>query len=263
MLRGIDHLVIAVPDLDAAVAELTESVGLAFTAGGRHPGAGTANRIAFLGEPYLELIAVEDEAAARERPIGAAALRALERGGGLATYALVDDELEVTVPQLQANQSTIGPVTYGERERPDGERVEWWTATFDSLSRYNPPFLIRHAHAGAEWGTVALEERRAFRHPIGSPVELQRLDVATPDPPALAAEYFSQLNVEFWAVSDLAVTSIGPHTIRLIPTNEMPAGSEVVLGAAVDTPRSVDALGVRFSVEPAVAQAVVEEPGAH
>ncbi len=263
MLRGIDHLVIAVPDLDAAAEELTESLGLAFTVGGRHPGAGTINRIAFLGEPYLELIAVDDEAAARERPIGAAALRALERGGGLATYALVDDAVEVTAGELQVNGSAIGAATHGERERPDGERVEWWTATFESLSRYAPPFLIRHAYAGAEWSPSAIEERRAFRHPIGSPVKLQRLDIATPDPPLLAADYFTQLGVEFWAVADLAVTTIGPHTIRLIPTNEMPVGAEVVLGASVETPRSVDALGVRFLVEPAVAQAAVAEPGAH
>ena len=263
MLRGIDHLVIAVPDLDAAVAELSEAVGLAFTAGGRHPGAGTANRIAFLGEPYLELIAVEDEAAARARPIGAAALRALERGGGLATYALIDDDLEVTVPELQANGSDIGAVAHGERERQDGERVAWWTATFETLSRYTPPFLIRHGYAGAEWGPAAMEERRTFRHPIGSPVELQRLDIATPDPPALAADYFDQLNLEFWAVADLAVTAVGPHTIRLLPTHDMPVGSAVVLGAEVATPRSVDALGTRFMVEPAGAVAAVEEPGVH
>ena len=38
MASGIDHLVIAVNDPDAAAAELTETVGLAFTAGGRHVG---------------------------------------------------------------------------------------------------------------------------------------------------------------------------------------------------------------------------------
>jgi catechol 2,3-dioxygenase-like lactoylglutathione lyase family enzyme len=251
MLRGIDHLVIAVPDLDAAVAELTESLGLAFTAGGKHPGVGTVNRIAFLGEPYLELIAVEDEELAPQGPIGRAALRALENGGGLATYALVDDALAVTVAELQANGSTIGPAEYGSRERPDGERAEWWTATLDRLGPDAPPFLIRHAYAGGEWSPSALEERRAFRHPLGSAVALERLDIATPDPPALAAEYFAQLGVEFWAVADLAVTTIGLHTIRLLPTHEMEVPAAVVLGAAVDAPRTVDALGVRFYVEPA------------
>jgi catechol 2,3-dioxygenase-like lactoylglutathione lyase family enzyme len=250
MLRGIDHLVIAVPDLEAAGEELTQALGLSFAAGGRHPGAGTANRIAFLGEPYLELIAVDDEAAASERPIGAAALRTLEEGGGLATYALLDDALEVTVPELQANGSAIGSVTRGSRQRPDGETVEWWTATFDQLGLDRPPFLIRHAYAGAEWGPEALEERRAFAHPVGSPVSLERLDLAAADPPGLAADYFAELGVEFWAVADLAVTTIGPHTIRLRPASEMQFPAVIVLGAAVDEPRSVEALGVRFLVEP-------------
>lgn len=251
MLRGIDHLVIAVPDLDSAAAELTDVLGLAFTAGGSHPGAGSANRLAFLGEAYLELIAVRDEALARERPIGAAALRTLAAGGGFATYALVDDALDVTVAELTANGSRIAPPQHGSRTRPDGETVEWWTATFDRLGPDTPPFLIRHAMAGSEWGAAALEERRAYRHPIGSPVSLVRLDIATPDPPALAADYHAQLGLEFWAVADLAVCTIGPHTIRLLPTHDMPVGAAIVLGARVDLPRTVDALGVRFLVEPA------------
>jgi hypothetical protein len=253
MLRGIDHLVIAVGDLDAASAELEQTLGLAFTAGGRHPGAGTQNRIAFLGEPYLELIAVDDPDAARERPIGAAALRALEAGGGLATYALLDDALEVTVAELRANDSAIGAATPGSRERPDGERVEWATATLERLGPDRPPFLIRHTATGPEWSHAALAERRAFRHPIGSPVALHRLDIATPDPPGLAAEYFAQLGLELWAVADLAVMTIGPHTIRLVPTHEMPVAAEIVLGADVPAPRTVDALNVRFSIEPAAA----------
>ena len=251
MLRGIDHLVIAVPDLDAASAELEQAVGLAFTADGRHPGAGTENRIAFFGEPYLELIAVDDPDAARNRPIGAAALRALEAGGGLATYALLDDALEVTVAELRANGSAIGEATPGFRERPDGERVAWATATFHRLGPDRPPFLIHHVATGAEWSQSALAERRAFRHPIGSAVVLHRLDIATPDPPGLAAEYFAQLGLELWAVADLAVTTIGPHVIRLLPTHDVPVAAEIVLGADVPAPRSVDALGVRFSIEPA------------
>jgi hypothetical protein len=252
MLRGIDHLVIAVADLDAATAELEAALGLAFTAGGSHPGAGTANRIAFFGEPYLELIAVEDEALARNRPIGAAALHALEAGGGLATYALLDDALEMTVAELRANNSAIGEATPGSRERPDGERVAWATATFERLGSDRPPFLIHHTATGAEWSHAALAERRAFRHPIGSAVALHRLDIATPDPPGLAAEYFAELGLELWAVADLAVATVGPHTIRLLPTHEMPVAAEVVLGAEVPAPRTVDALGVRFSIEPAV-----------
>ena len=63
MPSGIDHVVIAVADPDAAAAELTERVGLAFTAGGRHEGLGTFNKIAFLGDGYLELMGVPNPAA--------------------------------------------------------------------------------------------------------------------------------------------------------------------------------------------------------
>lgn len=250
MIRGIDHLVIAARDPDAAAAELTDRLGLAFTGGGRHPGAGTFNRLAFLGDAYLELIGIDDAETAARNPIGAAALRALETQDGLATYALVDDALEVTVAALRARGSSLGPAVRGSRRRPDGEEVEWWTATLERLGLNRPPFLIRHAPTGAEWGAAALEERRSFVHPIGSPVSLVRLDLAAADPPALAADYATEIGVELWAVADLAVASIGLHTVRLVPTRGTDVAATVVLGAAVDMPRSIEALGMRFDVEP-------------
>src|SRR5205823_12705285 len=135
MVTGIDHLVIAVPDLDTAALEREQRIGLAVTGGGRHPGAGTANRIAFLADgSFLELIAVEDRGTAGAQPLGAAVLRTLdERGSGLVSFALVDDHIDTTVAELQANGSSIGPVQPGSRLRPDGELVEWWTATPASI----------------------------------------------------------------------------------------------------------------------------------
>ena len=77
MPSAIDHLVIAVADPDAAARELEAELGIAATGGGEHPGVGTYNRLVFLGDAYLELIGVGDEAAATRWPVGAAALRAL------------------------------------------------------------------------------------------------------------------------------------------------------------------------------------------
>jgi catechol 2,3-dioxygenase-like lactoylglutathione lyase family enzyme len=252
MISAIDHVVIGVADPDAAAAELTEQLGLAFNAGGRHPSTGTFNRIAFLGESFLELMGVEDRALAAESPIGAAALRAIEAGGGLATYALLDDGIEHTVEALQATGSSIGPVTHGTRSRPDGELVEFWVAMFERLGPDAPPFLIKHAYAGAEWGSDALAARRRASHPIGSPAILTRLDLATPDPAGLAADYAAQLELEVWTVADLAVSTVGPHTIRLVPLREMEVPAVVVIGAGIDAPRTVEALGLRFDVEPVV-----------
>jgi len=248
---AIDHLVIAVADPEAAAAELADRVGLATTGGGTHPGAGTFNRVAFLADgAYLELIGVADPTAAAGVPVGRAVLAALERGGGLATYGLLDDAVETSVPALQANGSSIGPVTHGSRQRPDGDLVEWWTAMPPELGALRPPFLARHRYAGAEWGPEALAQRRGFVHPIGSPVVLHRLDLATPDPPALAADYQRTLGMDVWSVGDLAVCSVGQHTIRLVPIREMPVPAVVVIGAAVEEPRSIEAFGMRFDVEP-------------
>ena len=258
MGTGIDHLVIAVPDLDIAAQELEQGIGLAVTGGGSHPDAGTANRIAFLADgSYLELITVEDAEAAKTRPVGAAVLRVIEeRGSGLAAYALLNDHLETTVAELQANGSSLGTVQPGSRLRQDGERVQWWTALPNSLGLDGVPFLIRHAYSGAEWGPAAMAEREAFVHPIGSPVVLARLDIATPDPQDLAARYARELGLEFWAVVDLAVCNVGRHVIRLVPTREMESPAAITLGAGVDAPRSSQVLGLRIDVEPVAAPVV-------
>jgi catechol 2,3-dioxygenase-like lactoylglutathione lyase family enzyme len=259
MVTGIDHLVIAVPDLAAAAHELEERAGLSVTGGGRHEGGGTANQIAFLADgAYLELIAVEDREAALQTPVGAAAVAQLEtRGAGLATFALLDDQLEATVPLLQANGSSIGPVQRGSRRRPDGELVEWAIAAPEPIGQDGVPFLIRHAYTGAEWGPEALASRREFVHAIGSPVVLARLDLATPDPPELAARYLRELGIEFWAVLDLAVCTVGRHVIRLVPNREMEVPAVITVGARLDTPRSISVLGVRLDVEPVDVPAVL------
>jgi catechol 2,3-dioxygenase-like lactoylglutathione lyase family enzyme len=257
MASAIDHLVVAVPDPDAAAELLTERLGISFSGGGQHPGHGTVNRIAFLGEHYLELIGVVDQSLAGAWPVGKAAMGALERGGGLATYALVEDDLEAAVARLQAAGSSIGGVTSGSRQRADGEMVEWWTASPAELGPDRSPFLIKHARVGSEWGAEALAARRQMRHPIGSAAILVRLDIATPDPPALAAEYAAEIGVEFWAVADLAVTTVGPHTIRLVPSREMEVPAAIVIGADVEGPRTLEALGLRFDIEPVKLPAAV------
>lgn len=251
MIRGIDHLMIACADPDAAAAELESAIGITCAGGGRHAGRGTRNRIAWLADgSYLELIGVDDRELAMENPVGAAAVRMLdEHGEGLATYALRVDDLEATVLGLRSAGSSVGDPIHGSRTRDDGELVEWWTAfPAAPLSPDGPPFLIEHAYTGAEWGRAALAARARFAHPIGSPVLLVRLDIAAAEPASVAAE-LEQLALDFWAVADLAVADIGPHVLRVVPRREMPVPAVVTLGAEVDAPRTRDLLGLRFDVE--------------
>ncbi|HEY8170568.1 MAG TPA: VOC family protein [Candidatus Limnocylindria bacterium] len=251
MIRGIDHLVIACADPDAAAAELEATLGLTATGGGEHAGRGSWNRIAWLADgSYLELIGITDPEIADRSPVGAAAVRALaDHGGGLATYALAESDVETAATALGII-GAFGPVSHGSRTRDDGEVVEWWTAFPNGdLAPDATPFLIQHAYTGAEWGAEALAARAAFRHPIGSPVRLARLDIATADPPTAAATLHANLGIDFWAVADLAVTDVGPHVLRLVPRREMAVPAVVTLAAEIDAPRTAELLGLRFDVE--------------
>ncbi len=250
MLTGIDHLIIATPDPAAAADELESKVGLRATAGGRHAGLGTYNRIAWLGDAYLELIGVEDAEAARGHPVGRSAVEALEHGGGFCGFALSSDRLAADVAHLRASGSSIGEPTHGSRETDGGELVEWWSAFPEETPTGALPFLIQHAPTGAEWSPAAVAERQQLAHPLGGPVVLARLDLAADDPAGMAAAHHEQLGIEFWAVTDLAVTNVGRHAIRLVPTREMPVPAVITVGAEIEElPRTVEALGVRFDLE--------------
>ena len=180
MLLGIDHLVVAVRSVEAAADVLERDLGLAVTGGGRHEAMGTYNRLAFLGDTYIELIGVFDAALVRSSPsfaVGNAALAHLERRGeGLATYALATDDVVRDVARLRAAGSSIGEPVAGSRVRPDGEVVRWVCA-FPELGPERPPFLIEHEAAGAEWGDEARATRAAFRHPGGGRVRLTALEL--------------------------------------------------------------------------------------
>lgn len=191
---GIDHVVIAVADPDAAAAGLEGALGLAFTGGGRHAAAGTFNRLAFLGDAYIELIGVFDRSLVLDSaqfPVGRAALSLLDAGlEGLATWALAVDDCAATVARLRRRDlgSPIGDPVPGSRTRPDGETVRWVTAFPPALSPASPPFLIEHEPVGAEWGPEALASRRAFRHPGLGTARVGRLVLPVADAAAYAAE---------------------------------------------------------------------------
>src|SRR6478672_11925850 len=75
----VGQVILGVRDLDAASPRL-EADGLRVLDGGVHPGFGTANRVAPLGNAYLELLGVVDEAEAREREYGRSLLSRIADG---------------------------------------------------------------------------------------------------------------------------------------------------------------------------------------
>jgi hypothetical protein len=245
MIGGIDHLVVACADPDAAALELEAAIGIRCTGGGRHERLGTRNRIAWLADgSYIELIGIDDPELVRASSVGTAAVEALGRGGGLATYALLDDDLaETTRPPA------FGPVAAGSRRRSDGELVRWWAAFPDPpLGPDRVPFLIRHAYEGAEWGPEAMAARRRDAHPLGSPVELVALEVGVADPAATAESLHDAMGLHFRVDGEVAVANVGPHLLRLRPAGASTDPATVTLAATAGAPRTASVLGLRFDV---------------
>lgn len=133
MIRGLDHVVLVVLDLAAAVAE-HRARGFTVTPGGEHAGGLTHNAlVGFQDGSYLELIAFHDLAAARGKHSWAPVA---ERGGGWADFALLSDDLRQDAAAL--GDLVARPPEEGGRTRPDGIAIAWRVARLEKPL----PFLI-------------------------------------------------------------------------------------------------------------------------
>lgn len=251
MLLGIDHLVIAVRDLDDAANELERRVGLAATGGGGHPTLGTQNRLAWLGDTYIELVSIADRGVAEGSWLGAPTIAALEAGGGLATWAIATDSIDSDVAALRANGTAFGEPTRGERERPDGAVVRWRLAIAGPLGPAEPPFLIEHEPSSAEWSDGDRAARSAQEHPIGGPVRLEVLEFRVPNMTSALATLARAANLRFrpsLAGGAARDANLGRHIVRLRPADGAAAIARIGLASPAGDGRSVDTLGCRWTV---------------
>jgi catechol 2,3-dioxygenase-like lactoylglutathione lyase family enzyme len=135
MLRGIDHLVIAVPDLERA-SEDYRQLGFTVVPGGRHP-IGTHNAlIAFADGAYIELIAFYEPNPAHRW------WQPLQRGGGLVDFCAQTDALGADVQAFCAAGVDLADPAPLSRTRPDGYEVRWVLAIPREEYRGVAPFLI-------------------------------------------------------------------------------------------------------------------------
>jgi catechol 2,3-dioxygenase-like lactoylglutathione lyase family enzyme len=144
----IDHVVVAVRDLDYAARRFEEELGLASVEGGVHPAWGTGNRIVPLGESYIELLGVVDEDQAAANLFGRSVLDVATEEGCLANWCVAPDDLDAAAARLGLEPAR------GFRDRPDGVRLEWRSMGLDvAIAEPCLPFFIAwdvpaNAHPG-------------------------------------------------------------------------------------------------------------------
>ncbi|RBP63451.1 glyoxalase-like protein [Brevibacterium sanguinis] len=146
----LDHLIVTVPDLGEAVAEVERLTGVSAVPGGRHPGRGTANFLIGLApagwgpgaRTYLEILGPDP---GQERPAdGTLPLDAhLAEGLTLQTWAIHPPAFAAKVAGANTEGVDIGEVRDMSRETTDGTLLEWRLTSRTPLpDNGTQPFLI-------------------------------------------------------------------------------------------------------------------------
>ncbi len=172
---SLDHLVYAVPDLDAAARAFAAATGVEPAQGGRHLGRGTRNVLVGFGDTsYLEIIGPDPDHPADPGapvPFGVAA----SSRARLVTWAVHPADIAAAAAASAAAGADLGEIGPMSRRTPAGELLEWRLAAahpgpLDGVV----PFLI-------DWGATPHPARALPR------LTLRGLRADHPDPDAVTA----------------------------------------------------------------------------
>ena len=154
-MLALDHVIIAVGDLDAAADRLLEQHGLGSVPGGVHAGFGTANRIVPLGDSYIELMGVVDTEVAAKNFLGEYLLGFLADGDRLFAWCVRTDDISWDAKRIGSGAVPMS------RRKPDGSELSWrLTGLEGALADRSLPFFIQwDGHADAHPGRDPAEHR--------------------------------------------------------------------------------------------------------
>jgi catechol 2,3-dioxygenase-like lactoylglutathione lyase family enzyme len=146
---ALDHVVLAVKDIDAAAADHAALLGRMPSWRGAHPGLGTRNVLFRLDNGYLELLAADGTGG----PLGDAVSAALgERVERPLAVALAVPDVGTAVATARARGLSVSDPSPGEGRDDGSGRVRSWRSAFVDASSVRGVrlFLIQHeSPAGA------------------------------------------------------------------------------------------------------------------
>lgn len=194
----IDHVILAVRDLDDAAHRLLGEFGLGAAFGGHHVGWGTGNLIVPLGASYVELLGVVDEEEAGRSVLGRHVLSRTEERDCLMAWCVAVDPFDEAVARLGLTPSE------GSRVRPDGTILQWRMAGQEqAMADPSRPFFISWlvpeslhpgrmsvyhpaAPRGLAWVEVTGDERKV-RHWLGPDLDALPVRLRQGEPALVAA----------------------------------------------------------------------------
>ena len=172
----LDHIILLIADVEGFRTRFETETGVALSVGGAHPGLGTANLLASVGDGvYLEFIGPNPEL---REPRGFGARLVTYREPSIAGFAARTRDTAATVAAAEATGlTTVGPAA-GSRETPDGVLLSW-----------NGLYLLGHDYGDQvpfyiDWGETPHPSDTSARG-----LKLISLRAVHPDPDGLAAVY--------------------------------------------------------------------------
>ena len=136
MLKGIDHLVIVVQELDQAAKDY-EQLGFTVVPGGKHPVGSHNALIAIADGSYLEIISFYRESLDHRW------WNPLQQGERLVDYCMQTDNLPADTKKLRDAGVAINDPVPWSRTRPDGYELKWILSLATGSHRGVAPFLIQ------------------------------------------------------------------------------------------------------------------------
>lgn len=144
----VDHLVMAVPNLEEAIDDVGALLGIRPEHGGAHEGLGTHNALLSFGSCYLEIVAPDPAQpdAPSPRPFNVESYDSPT----LVTFAVRPDRgstIDEVISTARAAGYDPGDPISMHRIRPDGGRLDWQLTLPDPLGSNLVPFVI-------DWGAT-------------------------------------------------------------------------------------------------------------
>lgn len=166
MIRPIDHVVVAIPDLEEAASAFEEH-GFTVTPRADHP-FGTSNRLVVTESSYVELVSVTVPELVPESGFAAVIRRLLDQDRpGIALLVLKSDDAVADHAELVSRGEAAGEVLSFERPAPLVDGGTTRAAFSVAFTKTGKVFYCQHHTPEAIWNPGAMTHRNGVRRLTG------------------------------------------------------------------------------------------------